>query len=494
VAQRCLAFLENAAELEHAPIPSRVRDLFQTYTSGDGGWKTDHAQRLFENAGALCDEDEEVEAVLKVCRDRYRAVVAPIQTAFQAAVRAEGWPTDGFKRQTQTFDTHIAPALSERIKTAYFLVDSLRYEMGRDLAEVLQELGTATVEGVASVLPTSTPCGMAALMPGADGAFAFIEQRGELVPAIGGEPLMGRQERTALLQRKFGDRVRDARLEEVLAGSRRLKALVGEADLVVVRTQDIDELGEGSSLFRARKAMSEVIGELRSAALRLVALGYERLVFSADHGHVLVPETLPGDVVTVPPGEWVLRKRRSLLGHAQASSPGVLILDSREVGIVGPVEDFAAATEFKTFQAGAGYFHEGLSLQECIVPVVVVHARRQQPLGGQEQVSITYKFDRFTSSVVGLKLLLTSMFGKQLALRLEAFDGAGPKAKPVGRAADCDARDAATGDIVLQAGVETQVPLIVDSDFSGPSVEIRAVDPRSGAVLDRLPLKNGRLE
>src|SRR5207249_25805 len=155
---------------------------------------------------------------------------------------------------------------------------------------------------------------------------------------------------------RYGDRVYDTTLGDVLSmGQQRLGKQVGSADLVVVRTQDIDALGEGPSAYHARKAMTEVIGSLRQAANRLAGLGFETLVFAADHGHVFLPETLAGDVVAVPPGVWVAKKRRSLLGQAQAASPGVLIFRARDAGIVGPVEDFAAAAGFKTFQAGTEY-------------------------------------------------------------------------------------------------------------------------------------------
>lgn len=495
VVHRCLSFLECCQRAEAQMLPKGVQPLINAYTATDGLWQIDQAQRLFEQAGALRAEDDEIEPLLEACRSRYRAAVAPAQVAFQFAVQTEGWPPEGIRRQTQTFDTHVAPELAGRRKTAYFMVDSLRYEMGRGLGEALQELGAVSVEGVTSVLPTATPSGMAALLPGADGAFTMVEHRGALVPAIGGESVPDRSERSALLARRYGDRVVDLTLEDLLSTApRRLGSRIGQADLVIVRTQDIDEIGEGQNIFRARRIMSEVIGELRSAATRLATLGIETLVFAADHGHVLVPEILAGDVVNIPSGEWVSKKRRSLLGQAQGTVPGVFILRARDVGILGPVEDFAAASGFKTFQMGTGYFHEGLSLQECIVPVVVVRARRPAQASGGVQVTISYRSNRFTSSVVGLKLQLTSMFESSLVIRLEAFDGSGPKARPIGQAGDCDARDPATGEVVLQAGVETPVPLVVDPDFHGPRIDIRAIDPRSGVLLTRLSLNNARLD
>ncbi|MBI3970177.1 MAG: PglZ domain-containing protein [Chloroflexi bacterium] len=494
-AQHGLAFLELAREVEGRALPQKVRGLVEAYVAADGVWRLDRAQRRYEHAAALCAQDDEIEPVIQVCRERYRAVAERIQGQFQDAVKAEGWPPEGVRRQTQTFDRYVDPELKERRKTAYFLVDSLRYEMGRDLVDALQDLGAMAIEAATSVLPTTTPCGMAALLPGADGALTLVEQRGDLVPAVGGTPLPGVNERKALLAERFGDRFFDTTLGDVLSWSQqRLGSRIGTADFVVVRTQDIDAFGEGFSSYQARKIMSEVIGDLRQAAMRLASLGFQTLVFASDHGHVFVPEALAGEVVSPPAGEWIAKKRRSLLGRAQASAPGVLVLRAHDMGIVGGADDFAVASGFKTFQAGTEYFHEGLSLQECVLPVVVVRAHKPQATAGGEQVTISYRRDRFTSSMVGLKVLLTAMFADSLRVRVEAFDGTGPKARALGQAGDCDARDPATGEIVLRSGEETQVPLVIDPDFAGRQVEVRAIDPRTGAMLHRLTLKNARLD
>ncbi|MBI3967055.1 MAG: PglZ domain-containing protein [Chloroflexi bacterium] len=495
VAQRCLAFLELAAATASRPLPSGLADLIAAYVAPDGLWQLDRAQRLFEQAGALSAHDDEVELLVQACRVRYRETVGRAQTAFQTAVRIEGWPPEALRRQTQAFDTCVAPELAERRKTAYFLVDSLRFEMGRDLAQALESLGPVVVESLATVLPTTTPCGMAALLPGADGAYSLVEHRSDLVPAIAGAPLPTIVERRALLDARLGDRYAELTLDELLSTApKRLAGRLGAVDLVLVRTQDIDALGEQQSLFRARKVMSEVVGELRAAAVRLAGLGCETIVFVADHGHVLIPEILAGDVVAAPPGDWVAKKRRSLLGRSQAAAPGVLTFSTGDLGIVAPVPEFATPVALKTFHDGPGYFHEGLSLQECLVPAVVLRASASQPAGGGEQVSITYGSDRFTSSIVSVKVLLTAMFADRLVVRLEAFESSGPRARSVGQAGDSDVTDPNTGEVILPAGTEVSIPLVIDHDYRGPSVEIRATEPATGAILASLTLKNGRLD
>lgn len=498
LAERCVDFLE-AAVAWAARLPksdSSVRGWIDAYSAADGLWHIDRHQRLVEQGAAECIEHAEVTDLIGLCRQRYREVAETAQASFLQAVSREGWPPEGVSRQTQTFNAHVAPALAERRKVAYFLVDALRYEMGCDLGQVLESFGPVSVSCAATVVPTTTPCGMAALMPGADGALGFTEDSDDLIPAIAGRPLAGSKERMALLKEQYGDRFRDLTLDDVLSVSpKRLQGLVGASEFLVIRTQDIDALGEGPSLFRARKFMSSILEDVRNATGRLATLGFATFVYAADHGHILLPEVPPGDVVTEPPGVWKKAKRRCRLGSSQGSSPGVIVFRASRMGIVGPVQDFVVTTGFRVFSSGEGYFHEGLSLQECLIPVVVLQSR-EQTTGQSEhvQVEIRYRSESFTSRVIGLKVWFDALFEPSLTIRFEAYDGTGSKAKVVGRAADCDARDSATGLVTLLRGMETQVPLRVSDDFQGKAIEVRAIDPTSGAIFHRLMLKNAVME
>jgi hypothetical protein len=498
LAERCVDLLSAAVTWKSVAPHSDggVRDWIAAYTTSDGLWQVDRQQRLVEQGAAACAEDSEVAGLVALCRQTYREVAGSAQSRFLRAVESTGWPPDGIFRQTQTFGRYVEPALTERRKTAYFLVDSLRYEMGRDLADSLEAFGPVTVAGASTILPTTTPCGMAALLPAADGAFSLVADGDDLVPAIGGRHVRNSKERMDLLRERYGDRFVDLPLSDLLsANQKKLQGIVGSADFVVVRTQEIDALGEGPSPYLARKLMSDILRDIGIATDRLVSMGFETFVYAADHGHVLLPEVEPGDVVQEPPGEWKKAKRRCRLGTSTGDAPGVIVFPAIKVGIVGPVPDFVVTTGFRVFSAGEGYFHEGLSLQECLIPVIHLQARDRQKGGsGAEEIDLRYRSDRFTSRVIGLRVWYNSLLGGPLSVKVEAYDGAGAKAELVGETVDCDARDPATHLVTLQKGSETQVPIQIRDNFSGSSVEIRVTDPTTGRVFHRLKLKNVVME
>jgi hypothetical protein len=472
-----------------------LADLLKDYT--EGGWSDlDRAYRLFESALTACSDEATLTAVVDLCRRRYREAVLKLQEVFLTAVQAEGWPPDGAPKQTRVFDEYVAPALERRERTAYFMVDSLRFEMGRDLGEALAGAGEVEVAYAAGVFPTVTIIGMASLLPGADGMLRLVDKDGSLVPAIGARQLKTSLDRMKFLSETYGDRFFETTLDDLLGASKKILPKLKNIDLFVVRTQDPDVIGENLGAWRARRYLSDVIGDLAGAVRRLKDWGFNRVVITSDHGHMMLPEIPAGDVVQSPPGGWLENKRRCRLGSGHSGAAGTITLKAGHVGIQGDVEEVCLPIGFRVFSDGDGYFHGGLSLQEAVVPVVLFRAGRDtETAAGKPEIDIRYRSDKFTSRVIGLKLHLQGdIFGTPARVRIEAYDGTDAKAKVVGSAADCEARDEKTRAVTLQANTETPVPVLIDQDFDGPEVEIRVSDPETRVVWARRRLKNAMLD
>jgi hypothetical protein len=341
-----------------------------------------------------------------------------------------------------------------------------------------------------------TITGMAALMPGADGMLRLVEKDGGLVPALGARLLKTSSDRMKLLSETYGDRFFETTLDDLLGAPKKIAPKLKNIDLFVVRTQDPDVIGENLGAWRARRYLSDIIGDLAGAVRWVTAQGFDRVVITSDHGHMMLPEIPAGDVVQSPPGGWLENKRRCRLGSGLSGAAGTITLKAGHVGIQGDVEEVCLPIGFRVFSDGDGYFHGGLSLQEAVVPVVVFRAGRDtKTAAGKPEIDIRYRSDKFTSRVIGLKFHLQGdIFGTPARVRIEAYDGTGAKAKVVGEAADCEARDEKTREVTLQANTETPVPVLIDPDFDGPEVEIRVSDPETRVVWARRRLKNAMLD
>ena len=104
---------------------------------------------------------------------------------------------------------------------------------------------------------------------------------------------------------------------------------IGKASLVVVRSQEIDFVGEMDGDLLARQVMETVIGNLARAVKKLAAAGIENFVITADHGHQFSVRK-DDDMKTDNPGGSTLDlHRRCWIGHGGSTPSGTVRVSGR---------------------------------------------------------------------------------------------------------------------------------------------------------------------
>lgn len=147
-----------------------------------------------------------------------------------------------------------------------------------------RRLGEAPIRHAIGALPSITPIGMAALQPGASASFSVVEQGGKFGARIDDVFLPDLAARKRFAAARVPKLV-DIALDDVLSlqPSRLAKRIEG-AQVIVVRSQEIDHAGEAGFTFQARQVMDNVIDNLARAIRKLAAAGVEQSVVSADLG------------------------------------------------------------------------------------------------------------------------------------------------------------------------------------------------------------------
>ena len=125
----------------------------------DAGWAVEGVRKN------LYLEDEPDERAIVAVRSSYEAVL----NKQAAGIRSEPGrrrlgPSKACASRPAIFDSLVRP---DKGRVAFFLVDAMRYEMGAELAERLEDHGEVVIDPAVGVLPSITVTGMAALMPGA---------------------------------------------------------------------------------------------------------------------------------------------------------------------------------------------------------------------------------------------------------------------------------------------------------------------------------------
>ncbi len=427
-------------------------------------------------------------------RRRYLKLAEEVQDRFVSLVEKEGWPPAGCLRQTQVFGKLLAPGLEERQRTALILIDALRYELAVELRARLTEDYPVELHATAAQLPTVTSVGMAALMPEAEGNLRLIRKNNDLIPVIGNREVKDPPDRFKAIQSLYGDRCAMMDLDKFLKKKPEFSRTV---QLLVLKTQDIDDLGTHLASDAARFIPS-VLKRIPAAIGKLKQLGFQLVVLASDHGFILLDEQEAGDTVPKPAGDWVHVKDRYLLGSGSAGI-GTVALDAGHVGIRGEVDTLVVPRSFGTFNRTSPFFHGGLSLQECVLPVLCVRTKKTRTLkeGRPPKLNLSYKGGTTHTITTRRPMIEIVLFQEQmdyygadaLEFQLEAYS----RGKIVGEAASCSYLDASTNFIRIQLGQAIKVPLRMDDDFEG-DFEVRAVAPKTQANFATLKLKTNYMD
>jgi hypothetical protein len=471
----------RACRAEVEAVKGKAPDVWiERYTAEDGWSAVDGLdRRLGAFLSAMDEEPVAAHAIAKV-RQEYAEWVRVLSEGFTPALAGAEWDAGWGVHQTQVFDTRVKPGTHA---VAFFVVDAFRHEMAQELAGRLDRAGQLSLEAAVAALPTITPVGMAALLPGASGSFSVQPIGGGIAGAIEGTPLPDWPARWKHLQARVPGSV-EIRLEQLLhMSSEAISEHIKSARLVLVRSQDIDAVGEAGVGLVAQQAMATVIPNLARAVHRLSKAGIRRFVVSADHGHLL-DETQDDDMkIETPGGETVELHRRCWAGRGGKTPTGAVRVSGANLGYDTDL-DFVFPTGRGVFLSGGGlrYHHGGLSLQELIVPVLSI--TMEQSSGGPgsgAKVQLHDVPEKITNRTIGVRVELASdLFSGPQWVRVVLLD----QAEQVGEAGMVQGAtiDPRTKRIQLTPGQPATVGLMLSRDDC-KTVKLVVLDAETEAVL-----------
>lgn len=457
------------------------------YVSNDGWFRLDQAQRRLEAWVANLDEEPE-ERPLGVVRRAHEDTCHAMSEGFIEALGKAGWTVPGALHQTRIWSDVVA----DRPKpVAYFLVDAMRFEMGIELAERLPKTSEVSVRAAVGALPSITPIGMAALQPGASASFSVVEQGGKLGARIDDSFLPDLPARKKFAAARVPQLV-DVALDELLSlQPSKLARKIDGAQVVVVRSQEIDHAGETGFTFQARQVMDTVIDNLARAIRKLAAAGIEHAVVSADHGHQFFAADRDESMrIDAPGGNTVDLHRRCWIGRGGATPPGCVRVSASSLGYASDL-DFVFPATNGVFKAGGdlAFHHGGPSLQELVIPVLTIRTKARtldRPSTGP--IAAASLPDAITNRIFSVSFTFgeTQMaFGATSIQVRPLLLSAGRQVGAVGMAVDAQF-DRATGCVVLEPSKPATVAFLL-SDESIASLRVVVQDPLTDAELYRSP-------
>ena len=220
--------------------------------------------------------------------------------------------------------------------------------------------------------------------------------------------------------------------------------------------------------------------------------GFQKLVIATDHGFYMNNAQEAGDLVSKPDGDWKIEHQRILLGNGNLDAHHYS-LSAEQCGIQTDIPQFAGPRSLAPYRRSMLYYHGGLSLQECLVPVIEI-TLKSTTIKSNRNVSILLDYKKGTKrvttrfAVIELKLesLQQRMFDDPnesvaIEILLEAHNS---KNKVVGEAKPGQYVNSATGTILVEPGEAIKVTLKMDPEFEG-EFKVKAIDPVTSTVLGR---------
>lgn len=322
---------ERSSTLPVGQTPSELAADYQ-----QSGWQVDQAAL---HALACVHAKADLEAVCAALRAMYLPWIEEAARRLQEAAKAAGGLPPLRMEQ--------ASGLGAGFCTVF--VDGLRYDVAVQLQQRLLALGDATLSACWTSLPSVTASGKAWCSPvAAHIAGTAADTEFEPRVAADGKPLSGHNFRKLLTEQGVQP------LDKHETGDPQGQAWTEAGDL--------DHYGHEHGLRLARDLDSQ-LAQVVERVGELVEAGWKRIRIVTDHGWLLMPGGLPKSELAKHQAEtrW---GRCAVLKDSAHGTPLTFGWDwCKDVQV-------AYAPGVSSFIAGAEYAHGGISLQECLVPVL----------------------------------------------------------------------------------------------------------------------------
>lgn len=344
------------------------------------GWQIDHSgEVLFIESIGISDA---LIGIRTTIRKAYLRHLDRINLAFSELLSHSGVQTLNLPFAGDVIKDLVEKA-SPKEPVAVLMLDACRYDLGCRLAELLNQgepSPRAAVFQVVAPIPSITALGMPFTLPGLSAYLNIaLNTTKDVTWSVTTEGFSGNlstaENRQEWLKKKY--KLKDhamLTIENVLNPKMAdLISVKSLGKLVFVFGDDFDDHDE-----KLKPLGLDQILELYARVVRcLRSAGYSRILVVTDHGFFhWEPET--DEIQSKPGGEILWTSRRAVVGHNLKHLTAISCKVTRSNLDCSIPRSINA---FKTY-GGLGFFHGGATLQELIIPVVVVQwPKKAQKIG-----------------------------------------------------------------------------------------------------------------
>lgn len=430
----------------------------------------------------------QLERLSDLVENAYRNFSERVVRTFQDFTKGDGFTVpESFAQNIDSFDTLIAPDLKNKKRVVMVMADAMRYEMGVDFHKTIaSRFPKAECIPSLAYIPTVTRFGMAALLPGAKESLELKPIDGKLQPYIKGKLTALPEDRVNRIREALGNNVK---VYDTLLEGFKSSDVGDDVDLLIIRSVKIDSACENCDS-QGLGTMDLEVKQLVKAIENVRSIGFDEAYIFADHGYMLQPSFRTGDKVEKPVGnDIVLTERRCIAGNLNESEWTVQFTPE-QAGINSTFPKIAFAKGFGVFEAGKTYFHEGLSLQENIVPIVHIVLSKEKKAKKQASYKLSYRGKttgvvRILRPMIEVEASTGELFGDSVRVKMEVRNAAGAIA---GSPIESDYYNETTEILSLPPSEVIKQPIELQDGLIGDIV-VNLLDPETNMTLATILLQ-----
>jgi uncharacterized protein (TIGR02687 family) len=285
--------------------------------------------------------------------------------------------------QKDFYKTNVAPIVEKGQKVFVIISDALRYECAVELTNKIVGINryNANIEPMIGVLPSFTQLGIAALLPNETLSFdskddaAYINNKSSKGTANRNKVLKNINEASTYINSEsFLDFNRDDGREFAKAHQ-----------VVYIYHNEIDSTGDkAASEHKVFDAVDDSFVTIEKIIKQISNMNGSNIFITSDHGFLYQnTPTLESEFCTVAKPENTKRfNRRFVIGSHIEKTDCIELFESRDLNISSDDTIALAKSINKIRLQGGGhrFVHGGATLQEMVVPLIIVKKKRKDDL------------------------------------------------------------------------------------------------------------------
>lgn len=337
------------------------------------------------------------------------------------------WSIPGIINQREFYKTYVNPMISKGDRVFVIVSDALRYEVGVEIAEKLNEkvINSTNIYSNLSTIPSITKLGMAALLPHKE---ISLKDDGRVF--VDNIDSSGLENRNKILNNTFDNSIvvdfqklpkNKAEFIEELKGYK----------LIYFYHDTIDATADkGATEIYTFEAAQKAINEIMDLVHKITDwLGGINVLITSDHGFIYQRSDLEeSDKISKENISFIDKNRRSLISKEDIENDNLLKVDMSYILNDEGVFSYMPKSHirFKVQGEGAKFVHGGATLQELVVPVIAfknIRSSYKNSIKSKKvSVKLTNEIRKITNNTFTLNFFQTEKISEEVTkVELEVY-------------------------------------------------------------------------